>query len=157
MAIPQTLNLDGRLIGKEDAEYDAARKVFNGMIDRRPALIARVAGTADVISAVGYARDHGLPLAIRGGGQNVAGNAVCDGGLVIDFSGLRDVRVDVDACTAKGQAGATWHELRAVLAGLVGHPRERARDVRKFFRDFCADAPDELTMVAALMTMPEGH
>jgi FAD/FMN-containing dehydrogenase len=70
--------LRGQLISPADAEYDTARKVFNAMIDRRPALIARCAGAADVISCVRFARDHDLPVSIRGGGHSVAGTAVCD-------------------------------------------------------------------------------
>lgn len=111
MAIRQPPTLEGRVITSSDPEYDNARKVFNGLIDRRPALIARVAGTADVVTAVNYARENGLPLAVRGGGHNVAGSAVCDGGMVIDFSDLREVRVDPDARTVKAQPGATWYDF----------------------------------------------
>jgi FAD/FMN-containing dehydrogenase len=110
-SIIRPLTLDGRVITPGDPDYETARRVFNGLIDRRPALIARVAGTADVVSAVNYARDNGLPLAVRGGGHNVAGNAVCEAGLVIDFSDLRDVRVDTEARTAKAQPGATWYDF----------------------------------------------
>ena len=85
-------SLEGRLIGPRDPDYGDARRVFNGMMDRRPALIARVAGAGDVSRCLAFAQDHGLPVAIRGGGHNVAGNAVCDGGLVIDFSECRGVR-----------------------------------------------------------------
>ena len=241
-------SLEGRVLTPDDAGYDTARKVFNGLIDRRPALIARVAGTADVVSAVNYARENGIPLAVRGGGHNVAGNAVCDGGLVIDFSDLHEVRGDADARTAKAQGGATWydfdqatqahrlattgglvsmtgiagftlgggigwlvrkhgltcdnligaevvtadgkvvqtsetenpdllwglrggggnfgvvtsfefrlHPLGRILGGLVAHPRDRARDVFRFFRAYGSEAPDELTLVAVFMTTPEGH
>ena len=244
----QPPTLEGRVLTPDDPDYDNARKVFNGLIDRRPALIARVAGTADVVSAVDYARDKDLPLAIRGGGHNVAGNAVCDGGMVIDFSDLREVRVDPSARTAKAQPGATWydfdlatqahrlattgglvsntgvagftlgggigwlvrkhglacdnliaadvvtadgkvvrtgetenldllwglrggggnfgvvtsfefrlHPLGRIVGGMVAHPRDRAHDVLKFFRAYCAEAPDELTLVAAFLTTPEGH
>src|SRR4051812_12943210 len=86
--------LRGPLIVPGDAEYDAARKVWNGMIDRRPALIARVAGAADVVACVNFARDHDIVLAVRGGAHNVPGNAVCDDGLVIDCSGMKAIRVD---------------------------------------------------------------
>jgi FAD/FMN-containing dehydrogenase len=247
-SILQPPTLKGRVLSPADPDYDNARKVFNGLIDRRPALIARVAGTADVVSAVNYARDNDLPLAVRGGGHNVAGNAVCDGGLVIDFSDLHEVRVYADDRTAKVQPGATWydfdlatqahrlattgglvsntgiagftlgggigwlvrkhglacdnltgadvvtaegnvvhtsesenpdllwglrggggnfgvvtsfefrlHPLGRVLGGIAAHLRDRARDVLKFFRAYGADAPDELTLVAVLMTTPEGH
>jgi FAD/FMN-containing dehydrogenase len=75
----------GRLISADHADYDVARAVWNGAIDRRPRLIARCIGTADVIAAVRFAREHDLEIAIRGGGHNVAGTAVCDDGIVIDL------------------------------------------------------------------------
>src|SRR5215475_3421136 len=84
----------GRLISADHADYDVARGVWNGAIDRRPRLIARCVGTADVVAAVRFARDHDLEIAIRGGGHNVAGTAVCDDGIVIDLSAMRGVRVD---------------------------------------------------------------
>ena len=80
--------LRGELIRPGDEGYDEARKVWNGMIDRRPALIARCAGVADVIAAVNFAREQQLPVAIRGGSHNVTGNAVCEGGAVIDLSNM---------------------------------------------------------------------
>ena len=83
----------------------------NGMIDRRPALIASCRGVADVINSVKFARKHELLVAVRGGGHNVAGNAVCDGGLMIDLSGMRSVRVDPMQRTARAEAGATWGEF----------------------------------------------
>src|SRR5688572_20848546 len=83
----------GRLINAGHADYDIARAVWNGAIDRRPRLIARCIGTADVVAAVRFARDHDLEIAIRGGGHNVAGTAVCDDGIVIDLSAMRGVRV----------------------------------------------------------------
>jgi len=79
----------GRLISADHADYDMARAVWNGAIDRRPRLIARCIGTADVVAAVRFARDHDLAIAIRGGGHNVAGTAVCDDGIVIDLSAMR--------------------------------------------------------------------
>src|SRR5687768_851160 len=95
---PGVLELKGKLRGTlfrpGDPGYDDARKVWNGMIDRWPALIAQCTGPADVIQAVGFARERGLPLAVRGGGHNVAGSAVCDGGLVIDLSRMKGIRVD---------------------------------------------------------------
>jgi FAD/FMN-containing dehydrogenase len=248
MAVLRPPTLEGRVITPDDRDYDTARRVFNGLIDRRPALIAKVAGTADIVSAVNYARDNDLPLAVRGGAHNVAGNAVCDGGVVIDFSDLHEVRVDLVARTAKAQPGATWydfdlatqahrlattgglvsntgvagftlgggigwlvrkhglacdnligaevvtadgkvvrtnesensdllwglrggggnfgvvtsfdfqlHPVGRVLGGIAAHLRDQARDVLKFFRAYGADAPDELTLVAVLMTTPEGH
>lgn len=101
----------GKLIAPDDAGYDEARSVWNGMIDKRPALIARCTGVADVIAAVNYAREHDLLLAVRGGGHNVAGSALCDGGLVIDLSQMRGIRVDPDARVAHVQAGAHWADL----------------------------------------------
>jgi len=86
--------LRGQLISPSDAEYDTARKVFNAMIDRKPSMIARCAGAADVVACVRFAREHNLPVSIRGGGHSVAGNAVCNDGLVIDFSRMKTIRVD---------------------------------------------------------------
>jgi FAD/FMN-containing dehydrogenase len=244
----QPLSIDGEVITPAHPEYDEARRVFNGAIDRRPALIARCTGGADAAAAIAHARENGLPLAIRGGGHNVAGNAVCDGGVVVDFSELRDVRVDAGGRRAVVQPGATWydfdqaaqahglattgglisstgvagftlgggigwlvrkhglacdnlvaadvvtasgelvratddenpellwalrggggnfgavtsfefalHPLTHVSGGMLGHPRERAGEVLRFFRDLCAGAPDELTLIAALLTTPDGH
>ena len=84
----------GKLILPEDELYNEARKVYNGMIDKRPALIARCTSVADVIAAVNFAREKKLPLAVRGGGHNGAGLGLCDDGLVIDLSEMRGVRVD---------------------------------------------------------------
>lgn len=103
--------LRGTLTTPADPAYDQARRVWNGMIDRRPALIARCAGAADVIRAVEFARERGLPLAVRGGGHNVAGNAVCDGGLVIDLRDLKAIRVDPVHRTARAEGGVTWGEF----------------------------------------------
>ncbi len=103
--------LRGGLLESGDEGYDDARAVWNGMIDRRPALIARCAGAADVIDCVGFARRHGLPLAVRGGGHNVAGYAVCEGGLVVDLSAMRAVRVDAAARLAWVQGGALWGDV----------------------------------------------
>jgi FAD/FMN-containing dehydrogenase len=88
----------GRLIGSDHADYDHARAVWNGAIDRRPRLIAQCIGTADVVAAIRFARDHDLEIAIRGGGHNVAGTTVCDGGIGIDMSAMRG------ATTAAGRA-----------------------------------------------------
>jgi len=101
-------SLRGELIQQSDERYDEARKVWNGMFDRRPALIARCAGTADVISAVNFARDRGLRVAVRGGGHSFPGHSVCDGGLVIDLSPMQGIRVDPAARTARAQAGVKW-------------------------------------------------
>lgn len=87
-------SLRGELIRPGDGGYDDARKIWNGMIDKRPALIARCTGAVDVINAVNFARANKLLVAVRGGGHNVAGNAVCDGGIVIDLSRMKGIRID---------------------------------------------------------------
>ena len=104
-------SLRGELIVPSDAGYDDARAVWNGMIDKRPALIARCAGVADVVAAVAFARDHQLPLAVRAGGHNVSGVAVCNDGLVVDLSSMRSVRVDRAAGTVRAEGGVTIGEL----------------------------------------------
>ncbi len=101
----------GRLIGPDDADYDEARAVYNAMIDKRPALIARCADADDVATAVGFARDHGLLLAVRGGGHNGAGLGTCDDGVVIDLSLIRDVEVDPGNRTVRVGGGCTWSEV----------------------------------------------
>ena len=103
--------LRGPLIQPDDGDYDATRVVWNGMIDRRPSLIARCHSVADVIAAVSFARAHGMRVAVRGGGHNVAGYAVCDEGLMIDLSLMRAVRVDPQARRAWVQGGATWGDV----------------------------------------------
>jgi FAD/FMN-containing dehydrogenase len=101
----------GELISPDHHDYDDARKVWNGIIDRRPALVARCTGVADVRSAVRFAREHDLLVAVRGGGHNVAGTAVCDGGMVIDLSPMKGMRVDPRRCTVQAQPGLLWGEL----------------------------------------------
>jgi FAD/FMN-containing dehydrogenase len=101
----------GRVLKSVDSGYDDARRVQNGLIDRRPGLIVQCSGAADVIASVHFARDNGLLLSVRGGGHNVAGNAVNDGGIVIDLSAMRGARVDPKARTARVQGGATWGDL----------------------------------------------
>ena len=100
--------LRGRLLRPADAGYDDARRVWNGLIDRRPALIARCADASDVMHAVDFARRQGLRVAVRGGGHNVAGFGTCDGGLVIDLSPMDTVTVDPAAREARAGGGATW-------------------------------------------------
>ncbi len=237
----------GAVLLPEDEGYEVARHVYNAMIDKRPALIARCAGVADVIAAVNFARANGLLVAVRGGGHNVAGNAVCDGGIVIDLSGMRSIRVDPARRTVRAEPGVTYQELDRetqafglatpggpvsatgiagltlgggfgwlsrqhglacdnllavdmvladgrfvtasaednadlfwgvrggggnfgvvtsfeyrlhpvgpVLGGLLVHPLERAREALRFYREFTATAPDELTVFAALLTNPDG-
>jgi FAD/FMN-containing dehydrogenase len=101
----------GQLIGPNDPDYDAARRVYNAMIERRPALIVRAADIADVVSAVKHARESGLILAVRGGGHNGAGLGTCDGGLVLDLSRMKGVRVDPRARTARVEGGATLGDV----------------------------------------------
>jgi FAD/FMN-containing dehydrogenase len=103
-------SLRGRLVRPGEDGYDEARKVWNGMIDRRPALIARCAGVADVMAAVRFAREHELLVSVRGGGHNITGNAVCEGGLMIDLSPMKSVRVDPVNRMARAEAGLTWGE-----------------------------------------------
>ena len=117
-------SLRGELIRSDDPGYDDARSIWNAMIDRRPALIARCLGVADVVTCVNFAREHGLLLSIKGGGHNISGLAVCDGGLMIDMSRMRGVWVDPTTRTARAQAGCLLgdvdretqlHGLAAVL------------------------------------------
>jgi FAD/FMN-containing dehydrogenase len=100
-------NLRGRVIGRGDAEYDSARALYNGMIDKRPLLIARCVDVADVIGAVNFGRDRGLLTAIRGGGHNGPGLGSCDDGLVIDLSMMKSVRVDPAGRTVRVEPGCT--------------------------------------------------
>jgi FAD/FMN-containing dehydrogenase len=113
--------LRGALIRPDDAEYETARRVWNGMIDKHPALIARCAGVADIIAAVNFAREQGLQVAVRGGGHNVAGNAVCDGGLVIDLSPMKGIRVDLAGRTVRAEPGLLWSEFdqETLASGLA--------------------------------------
>lgn len=121
--------LRGALLLRGDPGYDDARSIWNAMIDRSPALIARCLGTADVVTCVSFARSHGLTLSIKGGGHNIAGLALCDGGLTLDLSSMRGVWVDPVARTARAQAGCLLgdvdretqlHGLAAVL-GFVSN------------------------------------
>src|SRR5438067_9081034 len=100
-----TGRLRGRLISPSDADYDSARALYNGMIDKRPRLIARCVDVADVIAAVNFGRDQGLRVAIRGGGHNGAGLGSCDDGLMIDLSLMKSVRVDPGSRTVRVDAG----------------------------------------------------
>jgi FAD/FMN-containing dehydrogenase len=103
--------LRGKLIQPGDAAYDEARKVYNGMIDKRPGLIARCVDAADVIASVNFAREHHLLLAIRGGGHNGPGMATCDDGLVIDLSEMKGIHVDPKQRTVRVAGGATWGDV----------------------------------------------
>lgn len=237
--------LTGTAIWPDSDGYDEARKVWNGMIDRRPAVIVRCQTIEDVIASVRFARENELLLAVRGGAHNVAGNATCDGGLVIDLSAMKSIDVDPDRRIARAQPGCTWsdldrathpfglattgglisttgiagftlgggigwlmrkygltcdslraaevvtadgrvvrasadenpdllwglrggggnfgvvtafeydlHPVSTVLGGLVLHPASRAPEVLRFFREFVASAPDELTCLAVFLTAP---
>jgi FAD/FMN-containing dehydrogenase len=121
------LAVRGQVLEPGDAGYDSARAIWNGLIDRRPALIVQCTGAADVVDAVNFAREHDLLLSVKGGGHNVAGNAVNDGGLVIDLSPMRGVHVDPATQTVRAQGGATLGDVDresqlfglAVPAGVV--------------------------------------
>ena len=117
----------GLLLQPADAGYDAARRVHNGMVDKRPALIAQCRGVADVVDAIKLARGLGLEISVRGGGHNVAGRAVVEGGLMIDLAGMKGIYVDAGRRTVRSQGGATWADLNretqlhglAVTGGVV--------------------------------------
>ena len=238
----------GRLLQSADTDYEDARRVHNGLVDKRPALIARCRGVADISDAVKVARALNLDVAVRGGGHNVAGLATIDDGLMIDLAPMKGIHVDPRARVARAQGGVLWSEfnretqlhglattggvvgttgvagltlggglgwlmpkyglaldnLRSaeivmadasvqqvsadqnadlfwairggggnfgiaaslefnvhpvgpmIAGGLVVHPHAKAMDVLKFFRDQCASAPDELMLVAGLLTAPDG-
>ena len=120
---------DGSVVVPEDPDYDAARIVWNGMIDRRPAVVARCSSVNDVVSALRFARQHDLMVAVRGGGHSVGGFSTCEGGIVIDLSGMRGVTVDPEARRARANGGALLSELDAEAqrfglacpVGVVGH------------------------------------
>src|SRR5215831_17240227 len=101
----------GQLLKPADIGYDDARKVHNGLIDKRPALIARCRGVADVVDAINLTRRLGLEVAVRGGGHNVAGRATIDGGVMIDLSSMKGIHVDPNNRTVRAQGGVTWGEL----------------------------------------------
>jgi FAD/FMN-containing dehydrogenase len=240
-------NVRGELVVAGDARYDEARRVWNGNVDRRPALIVRCTGAADVQQAVNFARSLGLLVSIRGGGHSAPGYGTNEGGLVIDLSPMKGIRVDPDARTVSAQGGVLWrdldHETQAcglattggtvsntgitgltlggglgwlmgkhgltvdnllsadvvtadgefrkasakdnpdlfwalrggggnfgvvtsfeyrlhpvtqVLGGMVIYPLDQARDVLRFYRDFCGTLPDEAEAYAALLTAPQG-
>lgn len=241
-------SMRGHVLFEGDDLYERSRKIWNAMIDKHPALIAQCADAPDVVRCVGFARQHDLLIAVRGGGHNVAGHAVCDGGVMIDLSQMKSVRVDLRSRTARVDPGVVWgefdretqafglattggqvsttgiagltlgggegwlaskygftadnllsanvvtadaqqltaslttnedlfwalrgaghnfgivtsfeyrlHEVGPVLGGMVLHPFNRARDVLRFYREFLAAVPDELTTMAALFTGPDGN
>ena len=238
----------GRLLQPADAGYDDARRVHNGLIDKRPALIARCHGTADVVDAVKLARTLNLEIAVRGGGHNVGGRGTIDSGLMIDLAPMKGIHVSPTGRTARAQGGVLWKEFNRetqlhglattggvvgttgiagltlggglgwlmpkyglaldnlksvevvmadgsvrrasadenadlfwairggggnfgivtsfkytlhsvgpmIAGGLVAHPFPNGKDVLRFFRDTCESLPDEMMMVAGLMTAPDG-
>src|SRR6478609_65877 len=117
----------GQLLKPSDPGYEDARKVHNGLVDKRPALIARCRGVADVVDAVDLTRRLGLEVAVRGGGHNVAGRATIDGGVMIDLSQMKEIHVDPERRRVRAQGGVTWAELNretqrhglAVTGGVV--------------------------------------
>jgi len=104
-------DLSGPVLRPLDEGYETARRIWNAMVDRRPALIARCRTVSDVVNSVHFSRDHSLPLSVRGGGHNVAGNAVCDDGLMIDLSLMRGIQVSAERRTAVAEAGCTWRDF----------------------------------------------
>src|SRR5215510_14420488 len=239
--------LRGELIGHDHGAYETARRVWNGNIDRRPTLIVRCAGVADVQAAVNFARTHGIAVSVRGGGHSAPGYGTNDGGLVVDLSPMKGIRVDPVRRMAQAQAGVLWRELdhetqafglattggtvsntgiagltlggglgwlmgvhgltidnlisaevvtadgqfkkaslednpdlfwalrggggnfgivtafeyqlhpvSQVLGGLVIYPLDQARDVLRFYRDWCPSLPDEAEANAGLLTTPDG-
>jgi FAD/FMN-containing dehydrogenase len=108
--------VSGSVLGPQDAGYEAARAVHNGLVDRRPALIVRCRTTNDVIAALGLARRAGLEVSIRGGGHNVAGRAVTDGGVMIDLAEMKAIAIDPDEATATAEGGVIWGELNDAAA-----------------------------------------
>jgi FAD/FMN-containing dehydrogenase len=255
MSIEQTAIQDlrtrfrGPVIQPGDAAYESGRRVWNAMIDRRPSLIVRPVSPFDVMVAVTFARDHRLPIAIRGGAHSIAGRGTCDDGVVIDFGEMKGIRVDANARTVRAEPGLRWAEfdretqafglattggtvgdtgiagltlgggfgwlggsfgmtvdnllsadvvlasgdmVRAsanensdlfwalrggggnfgvvtsfeyqlhrvgplIVGGMVVHPFAAARDVLRFYSDVIRNAPDALTVAAALLTGPDGH
>jgi hypothetical protein len=122
----------GELLKPGDAGYEEARKVHNGLVDKRPALIARCRQTTDVADAIKLTQRLGLEVAVRGGGHNVAGRATIDGGVMIDLAPMKEIRVDPENRTVRAQGGVTWAELnremqRYGLAVTGGVRLSRAR------------------------------
>src|SRR6185503_4116326 len=253
--MPSTLTLDqlaptftGQLLQPTDTGYDDARRVHNGLIDKKPAIVARCRGTADVADAVRLARSMNLEIAVRGGGHNVGGRGTIDGGLMIDLAPMKGIHVDPAGLTARAQGGVLWKEfnrdtqvhglattggvvgstgiagltlgggigwlmpkyglaldnLRSaemvtadgqvlqvsadshpdlfwavrggggnfgiaasleynlhrvgpmITGGLVAHPIQKAPDVLRLFRDHALSSPDEMMLVAGLLTAPDG-
>src|SRR5215213_1643680 len=119
-----TASLRGEVLRPTDEGYDEARTIHNGMVDRRPTLIARCGGVADVVASVRFARDQQLLISVRCGGHSVPGFSICDGGLMIDLSRMRSVRVDAARQTVRAEGGVTWgdfdHETQAFGLATTG-------------------------------------
>ena len=128
--------LRGELIEPNDGKYESARKVYNGMIDKRPRLIARCADVADVIAAVNFGRENGLLIAVRGGGHNAAGLGICDDALVIDLSSIRYIRVDPKTKTVRVGGGCPLGRCRS------RHARVRTGRARRHHLDDGRGRPD---------------
>jgi FAD/FMN-containing dehydrogenase len=111
-----SVSISGTVLQPGEDNYEAARRVHNGLIDKRPALIARCRGVADVSAAVGLARETGLEISIRGGGHNIAGRSVTDGGLMIDLAEMKGMYVDPEARTIRAQGGVIWSEFNRETA-----------------------------------------
>ncbi len=241
-------SLRGKLLQPDDESYDVARRGYNAMIDKHPALIVRCAGVSDVINTVNFARSHKLRTVVRGGGHSVAGKSTCDGGVVIDLSSMKGIRVDPVGRIARAEPGVTWnefdqetqafglastggtisttgiagltlggglgwlmrkyglacdnllsvdivlgdgrfltasatenvdlfwgirgaganfgvvtsfeyklHPVGSILGGKIIYPMENAREVLQFYRNYTAEAPEELAAFAVLRTLPDGQ
>ena len=110
-------NVTGSVLAPDHAGYDAARAVHNGLVDRKPALIVRAGSAQDVIAALSFARSGGFEVSVRGGGHNVAGRAVADGGVMIDLAEMKSITIDPERAIASAQGGVTWNELNEAAAG----------------------------------------
>ena len=159
--------LRGELIQPGDEGYESARTVFNAMIDKRPAFIARCVDAADVIAAVNFARKNDVLVAIRGGGHNGGGLGICDNGLVIDLSPMKSVHVDPEQRTARvGGGGGNFgvvtsfvfelHPISTIIGGPTLWPLEQAPEVLRWYRDFITEAPEDLNGFFAFLVVPPG-
>src|SRR6266496_3645740 len=158
-------NLRGRLIEPGDKDYDEARKVYNGMIHKKPRLIACCVDVADVIRSVNFARENDVLLAIRGGGHNAGGLGICDDGLVVDLSPIKYTRVDPAAHTVTvGGGGGNFgvvtsftfklHPIDTIYGGPMLYELSESADVMKWYRELIPAAPDDLNGFFAFLTVP---
>src|SRR5689334_80592 len=133
-AVPELKGaIKGRVLTPQDSEYDEARQIWNAMIDRRPAAIVQPASAADIAPAIRLARTHGLEISIRGGGHNIAGNALCNGGLTIDFSRMRGVRVDSAQKRAYVEPGATLGDFDSATQQFGLRSEEHTSELQSQF------------------------